>query len=237
MEKLKSGAGKLGIELTPAQLDQFEMFYRDLITWNKHINLTRITDYEEVQLKHFLDSLTVLTAIDFRDDLRVIDIGTGAGMPGIPLKIVSPGIKLTLLEATGKKVKFLEHVIGKLGLGNVEIILGRAEEVGRDARYREKFDLVLSRAVAPLPSIVELALPFCEVGGLCVALKKGNIEAEIQQSFKAIDLMGGCLREVKPVALEGLDDKRCLVVIEKSKSTPPQYPRRSGIPVKRPVLS
>jgi 16S rRNA (guanine527-N7)-methyltransferase len=237
MEKLKSGARKLGIELTPEQLDKFEMFYRELISWNKHINLTRITDYEEVQLKHFLDSLTVLTASDLTNNLRVIDVGSGLGMPGIPLKIVSPGIKLTLLEATGKKVKFLEHLTGKLGLDGVEIVIGRAEEIGRDARYREKFDLALSRAVAPLPVTVELTLPFCEVGGLCVALKKGDIEAEIQQSLKVIDVMGGRLREVKLVALEGLDDKRCLVIIDKLKSTPLQYPRRSGIPAKRPILS
>jgi 16S rRNA (guanine527-N7)-methyltransferase len=237
MEKLKSGAGKLGIELTPVQLDMFEVFYRELISWNKHINLTRITDHEEVQLKHFLDSLTVLTAIGLKDGLRVIDVGTGAGIPGIPLKIMSPGISLTLLEATGKKVKFLEQITGKLGLDRVEIVSGRAEEVGHDAEYREKFGLALSRAVAPLPATVELALPFCEIGGSCIALKKGDIEVEIQQSLKVIDIMGGRLREVKPVALEGLDDRRCLVVINKLKATPPQYPRRSGIPVKRPVLS
>ena len=237
MEKLKSGANKLGIELTPAQLDKFEMFYRELISWNKNVNLTKITDYEEVQLKHFLDSLTVLTAIDLTDALRVIDVGTGAGMPGIPLKIVSQGIKLTLLETTGKKVKFLEYLVGKLGLDGVEIVLGRAEDVGHDARYREKFGLALSRALAPLPATVELTLPFCEVGGSCISFKKGDVEAEIQQSLKAIDVMGGRLREVKPVALEGLEDKRWLVVIDKLKSTPAHYPRRSGIPAKRPILS
>ncbi len=237
MEKLISGARELGIELTPGQIDKFRVYFRDLVEWNKRINLTRITDYEEVQLKHFLDSLTVLTAVRLTDGLRVIDVGTGAGIPGIPLTIVSPGVKLTLLEATGKKVKFLEYMVGRLGLEDVEIVTGRAEEIGHDAAYREKFGLALSRAVAPLPAAVELTLPFCEVGGLCIALKKGDIKAEIQRSLKAIDVLGGCLKEVKPLALEGLNDKRCLVIIEKFKPTPPQYPRRPGIPAKKPILS
>ena len=237
MDRLISGARRLGIELTPGQLDKFQVYFHDLIEWNKRINLTRITDYEEVQLKHFLDSLAVLTAVRLTDGLRIIDVGTGAGIPGIPLKIVSPGIYLTLLEATGKKVKFLEHIIGRLGLEGVEIVAGRAEEIGHDAACREKFGLALSRAVALLPTAVELTLPFCEVGGLCIALKKGDIKVEIQRSLKAIDVMGGHLREVKPLALEGLNDQRCLVIIEKLKPTPPQYPRRPGIPAKRPILS
>jgi 16S rRNA (guanine527-N7)-methyltransferase len=236
MEKLISGARKLGIQLTPEQLGQFETYYHELIDWNNRINLTRITDYEDVQLKHFLDSLTVLTAVRLTKGLRTIDIGTGAGMPGIPLKIVSPGINLTLSEATGKKVKFLEHIISKLGLDGVEIVSIRAEEIAHDVRYREEFGLVLSRAVAPLPVAVELSLPFCEVGGLCVALKKGDVYEEVQQSLKAIDLLGGRLKYVKPVELEGLNDIRYLVIVEKLKPTPPKYPRRPGIPVKRPIL-
>ncbi len=237
MEKLIFGAGKLGVELTPGQLGKFQVYFHDLVEWNKRINLTRITDYEDVQLKHFLDSLTVLSAVRLTDGLRVIDVGTGAGIPGIPLKIVSPGIKLTLLEATGKKAAFLEHIINRLGLDGVELVTGRAEELGHDAAYREKFGLVLSRAVAPLPAAVELTLPFCELGGLCIALKKGDIKEEIQRSLRAIDAMGGRIREVKPLALEGLNDTRYLVIIEKLKPTPPQYPRRPGLPVKRPVLS
>ena len=236
MKTLISGARKLGIELTSRQLDKFEVYYHELIEWNKRMNLTRITDYEEVQLKHFLDSLTVLTAVQLTDGLRVIDVGAGAGMPGLPLKIVSPGIDLTLLEATGKKTKFLEHIVGKLGLDGVDIVSSRAEEIGHNAMYREKFSLALSRAVAPLPVAVELSLPFCQVGGLCVTLKKGKIEEEVQQSLKAIAIMGGTLREVKPVALAELDDKRYLVIIEKLKLTPPQYPRRPGIPAKKPII-
>jgi len=236
MEKLKQGATQLGINLTPGQLEKFEIYYRELIEWNKKVNLTAITGYEEVQVKHFLDSLTVITAIN-PDSLKLIDIGTGAGMPGIPLKIVSPGIDLTLLEATTKKAKFLEHLIDRLELDKVVIVIGRAEEIGHDVQYREKFDVVLSRAVAALPTLVELTLPFCKVGDCFIAQKKGDIEKEIETSLKAIEVMGGKLREIKPVEIEGLDDKRCLVVIDKVRPTPLEYPRRPGMPAKKPILS
>lgn len=240
MEKLKSGAQKLGIYLTPEQLEQFETYYRELIDWNKRINLTSITDYEEVQVKHFLDSLTIIPAIKPGDrgrGLRVIDVGTGAGLPGIPLKIVFPDMNLTLLEATAKKAKFLEHLVGRLGLEKVEIAVGRAEKIAHDAQYREEFDLVLSRAVATLPALVELMLPFCKVGGGGIAPKKGDIKREVEQAFKAMAVMGGRLREIKPVKLEEFNDKRCFIIIDKVKSTPVEYPRRPGMPAKRPIVS
>jgi 16S rRNA (guanine527-N7)-methyltransferase len=237
MEKLKSGAASLGIKLSDEQLEKFETYYRGLIDWNKKVNLTRIINYEEVQIKHFLDSLTVFTVIPPRRELKVIDVGTGAGLPGIPLKIVSPEIALTLLESTTKKVKFLEHIVEKLELDKVEIVNGRAEEIARDNRYREKFDLVLARALAPLPALVELTLPFCEVGGCCIAPKKGSIEGEVSRALQAIAIMGGRLREVKPVLLAELNDSRCLVIIDKVRPTPPEYPSRPGRPARRPVLS
>jgi len=200
MEKLKSGAQKLGLQLSLRQLEQFYIYYQELVDWNKRMNLTRIIGYEGVQIKHFLDSLTVILAWQSYEaiaDFRLIDVGTGAGIPGIPLKIIFPNIKLVLLDSIAKKAAFLHHVKNKLELENVDIIVGRAEELAHQAPYRESFDIALSRGVAPLATLVELTLPFCLIGGSLIAQKKGAINQEISQAGKAIDLLGGRLREIK----------------------------------------
>ena len=236
METLKSGAAKIGIQLTPEQLNAFETYFRELTDWNRKVNLTSITGYQEVQLKHFLDSLTAAAAYRFSGPLRVIDVGTGGGLPGLPLKIAFPGLRLTLLEATARKTKFLEYLVSRLGVNGVEIVTGRAEEIAHFSQYREKYDVAVSRAVAPLPALVELTLPFCRLGGALIAYKKGDIQAELQNSDGAIEAMGGKLKEIKAVSRDLFDDNRCLVIIEKIEATQEKYPRRPGIPEKRPVL-
>jgi 16S rRNA (guanine527-N7)-methyltransferase len=238
MKLLESGAQKLGIKLTPAQLERFETYYREMVDWNARMNLTAITDYEEVQLKHFLDSLTVISALGPRDrdrSLTVIDVGAGAGFPGLPLKLVFPQINLSLLEATTKKARFLEHMVNVLRVNDVNIINARAEDAAHNERYREKFEVVLARAVAGLPALLELTLPFCAAGGRFIAMKKGNIEGEIKESQKALEILGGKLSEIRLVVLEELGDDRVLVICEKTRSTPPGYPRRAGIPSKKPL--
>jgi len=238
MEKLESGATKLGLHLNPRQLEQFNIYYQELLAWNKRMNLTKITDYEEVQVKHFLDSLTVTIALKptaAADSLRLIDVGTGAGIPGLPLNILFTNIRLVLLDATAKKAAFLHHLKQKLGLDNVEIVVGRAEEVAHLSEYRERFDIVLSRAVAPLPTLVELTLPFCAIGGSFIAQKKGDVDLEIGRATKAINTLGGNLRGVKRIGLQEFTDERRLIIFDKVSATPNQYPRRPGIPAKRPI--
>lgn len=233
MEILKRGAASLGLNLNPAQLERFETYYRELIEWNQRFNLTAITDYEEAQVKHFLDSLTIAVAIT--PDGLVLDVGTGAGTPGLPLKILYPDLKLCLLEATAKKTQFLDHVCRRLGLAGVEIITGRAEEVAHRPDYRERFDFVVARGLAPLVTLVELTLPFCRPGGCLIAAKRGDIDAEVRASTGATGRLGGRLGEIKTVAPEGLPEGNRLVIIDKVAQTPPQYPRRPGRPAKRPL--
>jgi len=239
MESLNSGARKLGLQLDSRQLEQFQVYYQELVDWNKRMNLTTITGYEGVQINHFLDALTVTIAWQPPTgdaEPRLIDVGTGAGVPGIPLKILFPNVGLVLLEATAKKAGFLHHLKDKLELENVEIVVGRAEEMAHLSQYRERFDVVLSRAVAPLPTLIELTLPFCDIGGSLIAHKKGVIDLEISQATKVISTLGGSLREAKGVDLEEFPDQRWLVIIDKVSPTPQQYPRRPGMPTKRPLV-
>ena len=232
------GAAKLGVELTARQQDQFRIYHEELLAWSQRANVTAILGYEDVQLKHFLDSLT--PAILFEQgankaELATVDVGTGAGSPGLSLKIAFPDLPMLLLESTRKKTLFLNHLAEKLKLEGLEILTERAEEIGQWPKYRERFSLVLSRAVARLPSLAELLLPLCAIGGLVVAMKKGDIAAELIEASRAVDVLGGRLRDVRDVALEELGGERKLVVIEKTSATPHKYPRRPGMPLKRPI--
>ena len=239
MENLIKGAGNLGIEFNTRQVKQFELYYRELIEWNKKINLTAITDYSSVQVKHFLDSLTIILASPEgeveRADFNIVDIGTGAGFPGVPFKILFPQPRLLLIEPKTKKTAFLHHIIRKLELENVEVLNSRAEEVAHLPLYREQFALVLSRAVALLPTLVELTLPFCQIGGKLIAQKKGKIDREINKAHEAISRMGGKLDQIKKIELDEFTDERYLVIIDKIYPTPSKYPRRPGLPRRRPI--
>jgi len=239
MEKLIEGARQLGMELNAKQIGQFELYYQKLIEWNKKVNLTAITDYQEAQVKHFLDSITVISALTGEEmnkaNFNIIDVGTGAGFPGMPLKILLTKPRLVLIDSTAKKVAFLRCVTQELELDKVEIVCGRAEEIARLPLYRQQFDLVVSRAVASLPALVELALPFCRIGGKFVAQKKGEVEQEINRASKAIEALGGKLDQARRIELEELSDERYLVIIDKIYPSPEKYPRRPGIPVRRPI--
>ncbi|MBI3743053.1 MAG: 16S rRNA (guanine(527)-N(7))-methyltransferase RsmG [Chloroflexi bacterium] len=238
MQRLADGARALGITLSPQQLDAFRLYRDELLEWNQRFNLTAITDPLEVETKHFLDSLTLVPAVP--DGLGahspLVDVGAGAGFPGLVIKIACPDLSLTLIEATGKKARFLEHIVARLSLRDVHIVARRAEEAAHDPSLREAFHLVAARALAPMPVLAELTLPFCAVGGLVVAHKRGDISEELRQAERAIRTLGGRLREVKPVAVPGLEDERSLVVLEKIAPTPAAYPRRPGIPTKRPLV-
>lgn len=238
MEPLITGAGQLGLALTDRQLAAFEVCYDELVTWDQRFNLTAITDWKGVLIRHFLDSLSCLKALPHQQlagGARVIDVGTGAGYPGIPLKIVCPGMRLTLLEATRKKVSFLEHLIDVLHLEGVEAIHARSEQLGQDPHHRERYDWALARAVAKVPTLVEYLLPLVRVGGAVLAQKGEDATIEVQEAEEAILTLGGELRHLVPVELRGLAETRYLVVIDKVAPCPDRYPRRPGMPKKRPL--
>lgn len=237
MQILSRGAQELGITLNSLQLEQFETYYRELAQWNQKVNLTAITGYEEVQVKHFLDSLTVCLIYEgpLPSGLRVMDVGAGAGFPGLPLKLAFPNIDLVLSDSVGKKTRFLRHLLDLLGLVDVAVYTGRAEELGQRPGLRESFDLVVSRGVARLPALLEYTLPFCQVGGKAIAWKHGGIEDELVSAGNALKMLGGSLNGVVPVRVTGLTDNRVLVVANKARPTPVEYPRRTGVPAQRPL--
>lgn len=238
MELLCAGARELSITLTPEHLEAFRTYFEELVEWNDKFNLTAITDYEGVQIRHFLDSLSCLRAIpqaELDRGARVIDVGTGAGFPGIPLKILCPGMRLTLLEATHKKVTYLEHLIQKLELQDARALHARAEELGQDPQHRERYDWALARAVAEMPTLLEYLLPLARVGGAALAQKGERASAETQGAEAALNTLGGRVQKLVPVELHGLAETRYLVVVDKVAATPPKYPRRPGMPKKRPL--
>lgn len=226
---------KLSIELNEKQVKQFIKFYEMLVEWNKVMNLTGITEYDEVVEKHFVDSLSIVNVVDMNDIHKVIDIGTGAGFPGIPLKIAFPHLEITLLDSLNKRIKFLNAVIDELGLDNIHTIHGRAEDFAKQENYREKYDLCVSRAVANLSTLSEYCLPYVAVDGMFVPYKSGDIEEELNNSKKAIQILGGKIENTFKFELPGTDIGRSLVKIKKVKNTAKKYPRKAGLPSKEPL--
>ncbi len=232
---LKKGLEELQIQLNEKQLEQLVNYYELLKEKNKVMNLTAITEFQEVTAKHFLDSLSLVTAVEPEDLETVIDVGTGGGFPGIPLKIAFPHLRITLLDSLKKRVDFLNEVIMKLGLKQIKAVHGRAEDLAREQKYREKFDLCVSRAVAALPVLSEYCIPFVGEGGLFIAYKAKNAEAECRGAEGAVELLGGVIADMVEITVPGTDLERTLVVIEKELKTPKAYPRKAGMPEKKPL--
>lgn len=240
---LEDGCRTLGVPLTALQLDQFKRYYAELLTWNRKFNLTAITDHEGVQTKHFLDSLAALPAIaeELQEPLppqrrlHLVDVGTGAGFPGIPLKIVAPRLKLTLMDGTGKKVRFLESLVSALGLDDTHVVQGRAEELGRSTAHRGQYDLVTARAVAPLNTLVEYLLPLVRRGGYAIAYKGPSASEEFIEARKAIDTLGGEVARFAPIQVPFLSESRYAILIKKVRRTPDPYPRGQGLARRKPL--
>lgn len=232
-EKMILNVDKLGITLSEIQLKQFYNYMNLLIEWNKKINLTAITEPNEIILKHFVDSLTISKYIS--DGTRVMDVGTGAGFPGIPLKIYRQDIEITLLDSLQKRINFLDEVIRELNLGKIETIHSRVEDFGKDKKYREKFDIATSRAVANLVTLSEYLLPLVKVGGKVISMKGSLIEEELEHSKNAIKILGGKVEKVDEFDLPNSDISRNIILINKIKETPNKYPRKAGEPSKKPL--
>ena len=236
MQELAQQAQRqLGLHLTRSQLSALSFFERELVDWNTRFNLTAIRDPHEIRIKHFLDSLTCLMALRESPGDRLIDVGTGAGFPGIPIKIVHPKMQLTLVESVGKKADFCRHVVNILNLHGVEVVQERAELLGQNPSYREQYDWAMARAVAILPVLAEYLLPLVRVGGSMLAMKGESGPAEAHSAENALRVLGGHLRQLIPVTLPGVAEERYLVVIDKVAATPNVYPRKVGVPAKHPL--
>ena len=225
----------LGVNLTLHQIEAFQWYASELRSWNQRCNLTAITDPDEIYIKHFIDSLSCLQVERFRPPGNVIDIGTGAGFPGIPLKIVYPQFKMTLVESIGKKMEFCRHVVSSLGLDGVDFVQSRAENCGNNVQHRERYDWAIARAVAILPVLLEYLLPFIKLGGSAIVQKGETGPAEAHSAEKALSVLGGEIKQVLPVELPRVAEPRYLIVVDKIACTPEKYPRKPGIPAKRPL--
>ena len=236
MQELSRHAQRqLGLRLTRSQLSALSLYERELVDWNTRFNLTAIRDPQEIHIKHFLDSLTCLMALRESPVDRLIDVGTGAGFPGIPIKIIYPKMQLTLVESVGKKAEFCRHVVNILDLPGVEVVQERVEVLGQSQSYRERYDWAVARAVAILPVLSEYLLPLVHVGGSMLAMKGESGPAEAHSAERALRVLGGHLRQLMPVTLPGVVEERYLVVIDKVATTPNGYPRKVGAPAKRPL--
>ncbi|MDM8521200.1 16S rRNA (guanine(527)-N(7))-methyltransferase RsmG [Anaerolineales bacterium HSG6] len=235
-QQLHEDSSHFNIELTSTQADQFERYFEELQTWNQKFNLTRIIEPSEVVSKHFLDSLTLYPMLTkLPTSASLIDVGSGPGFPGIPLKIVMPDLRVTLLESTGKKCRFLDHVIETLNLEQIEVVKGRAEDAGQHTEYRQRYHVATARAVARLSTLAEYLLPFVKVGGSMLALKGQDPTPELNEARRAIGILGGKSPHIEQMTIPGLSAPRHVVRIVKRKQTPKRYPRRSGTPKKEPL--
>ena len=232
-EGLLEKASTMGVRFSVEQMEQFYKYMNLLIEWNEKMNLTAIIEPNEIILKHFIDSITILKYI--KDNSTVVDVGTGAGFPGIPLSIMNPTLKITLVDSLNKRLIFLQEVINELDLKNVELVHARAEEFGRNKKYREKFDVATSRAVANLATLSEYLLPLVKVNGQAISMKAGNASQEIEDAKKAIKILGGNINNIEEFNLPQSDISRTIIIIDKIKETSSKYPRKPGTPAKEPI--